>query len=186
MPDPFFIMQNPESWRANSHPKSTSSCRKSTVDLRLEPLIWGENSLPTPLLPPCHHSFCLITIRQLWKAGQMQSDAGQKDESLIPARFAFFLFHFTRILAGCSKRFLSSSRPPPTSFPTCGGFFDVAAAQKRTAELTELMAGEKNNWMIFATWLSSASPSRKLRSCSCRRKWSATPPNFSRASMRSN
>jgi peptide chain release factor 2 len=93
----------------------------------------------------------------------MQTDTGQKNECAVASdRFLLslkfggslelgawdldvsmlFLFPFTRILSGCSKRFPSSSRPPPTNFPTCGGFFDVAAAQKRTAELTELMAGE--------------------------------------------
>jgi hypothetical protein len=33
---------------ANPNPKSTAGSPKSTVDLRLEPLIWGKNGLQTP------------------------------------------------------------------------------------------------------------------------------------------
>ncbi|HTR43580.1 MAG TPA: peptide chain release factor 2 [Pseudomonadales bacterium] len=46
------------------------------------------------------------------------------------------------IVPKCSKRFLSSLRWPPINFRTCGGFFDVATAQKRAGELNVMMAGE--------------------------------------------
>jgi peptide chain release factor 2 len=47
-----------------------------------------------------------------------------------------------RTFARCSRRFLPRLKRPPINFRTCGGFFDVAAAQKRAAELNSIMAGE--------------------------------------------
>ena len=50
---------------ANSQSKSTVSYRKSTVDLGLEPLIWGENGLQTPFLLGSRHSFGPIKTGKL-------------------------------------------------------------------------------------------------------------------------
>jgi hypothetical protein len=43
---------------------------KSTVDLDLEELIWGENGLPAPLLPDLRHCFCPMVTKELWDTGQ--------------------------------------------------------------------------------------------------------------------
>jgi hypothetical protein len=64
--------------QSNSNLKSTVAFPKSTIDSDLEKLIWGENGLPAPLLPDLRHSFRSITTWELWDAGQMQTDAGQK------------------------------------------------------------------------------------------------------------
>jgi peptide chain release factor 2 len=40
------------------------------------------------------------------------------------------------------NRFDLKSTPPPAKRPNCGGFFDVASAQRRLSELDSLMAGE--------------------------------------------
>src|SRR5436190_22346090 len=42
----------------------------------------------------------------------------------------------------CLNRFVSRSKPPRARPRTCGGFFDVASAQRRLTELDSLMAGE--------------------------------------------
>ncbi|HTD66465.1 MAG TPA: PCRF domain-containing protein, partial [Candidatus Limnocylindria bacterium] len=42
----------------------------------------------------------------------------------------------------CLNRFASRSKPPPSRRLSCGGFFDVASAQRRLIELDSLMAGE--------------------------------------------
>ena len=72
--NPLFYIPTP----AISNPKSTPTYRKSTGDLRLEPLIWGENGLPTSFLPACRRSFCPITTRERNRAGQKPTEIGQK------------------------------------------------------------------------------------------------------------
>ena len=62
----------------NSNPKSTPGYRKSTVDLGLEPLIWGKNGLQTLSLPACRHSFCPIKTREWNRANQKPTETGQK------------------------------------------------------------------------------------------------------------
>src|SRR5581483_1043981 len=47
-----------------------------------------------------------------------------------------------RIFLACSRRSKKSCRPPRRKPPTCGGFFDVPALQKRQGEIDALMAGE--------------------------------------------
>jgi hypothetical protein len=42
----------------------------------------------------------------------------------------------------CLNRSDLKSTPPPAKRPNCGGFFDVASAQRRLSELDSLMAGE--------------------------------------------
>jgi hypothetical protein len=74
--NPCFLVQ----FTAHSQSKSTAGHPKSTVDLRCELLICVESGLQTPLLPGYRHSFGSITTRELWDTGQMQTDAGQKDE----------------------------------------------------------------------------------------------------------
>src|SRR3984957_16132126 len=66
----------------NSQPKSTSDYSKSTVDLGLEPLIWGKNGLQTSLLPGLRPSFYPIETMELWDAGQIQTDSDQKINQL--------------------------------------------------------------------------------------------------------
>jgi hypothetical protein len=82
----------------DSNPKSTPAHPKSTIDLGLEPLIWVKNGLQTPLLPACRPSFRATMTRELWNAGQIQtntgkqlnhgtlylSDTGQAESSLAP------------------------------------------------------------------------------------------------------
>ena len=46
------------------------------------------------------------------------------------------------ILHRCSTSSVRKFRPPPTSSPTCGGFFDVARLNQRFAELEAQMTGE--------------------------------------------
>src|SRR5580658_8080365 len=53
----------------------------------------------------------------------------------------------SRVICGmfppvCLRRSKSSCRLPGKKSPTCGGFFDVAGAQKRLAELDSLMSQE--------------------------------------------
>ena len=62
----------------NPNPKSTPRYRKSTVDLRSEPLIWGKNGLQTPLLPGFRRSFCPIKTRKWKRANQKPTETGQK------------------------------------------------------------------------------------------------------------
>ena len=62
----------------NSQPKSTLGYPKSTVDLGLVLLIWVKNGLPTPPLPDSRHSFRPTMTRELWGAGQIQTDTDQK------------------------------------------------------------------------------------------------------------
>jgi len=94
----------------NPNPKSTAGYPKSTVDLWLEPLIWGKNGLQTPSLSLFRYSFCLTMARELWKPNQMQTETGQKMNPLprvpcpvhYPPRQRSFLFslthrHFHRI-----------------------------------------------------------------------------------------
>jgi hypothetical protein len=61
--------------------RPANSQSKSTIDLELEPLIWGKNGLPTPFLPGYRHSFGPIMTGKLWNTGQIQTNTGQKDES---------------------------------------------------------------------------------------------------------
>src|ERR1700677_989374 len=63
---------------ANPKSKSTVTYRKSTVDLRPEPLIWGKTGLQTPFLPRCRQSFYPITTRKWKRANQKPTKAGQK------------------------------------------------------------------------------------------------------------
>jgi hypothetical protein len=51
---------------------------KSTVDLGIEPLIWSKNGLQTSALARHRHSFYPIGTRELKRANQKQTDAGQK------------------------------------------------------------------------------------------------------------
>ena len=64
--------------QANLKPKSTIAPPKSTVDLRLEPLICGKNGLPRLLLPANHDPFSPITTRQLERANQKPTKANRK------------------------------------------------------------------------------------------------------------
>jgi hypothetical protein len=68
--------------QTNSKPKSTAGCRKSTVDLGCELLIWGKNGLPTPASPARRHSFVPITTREMKSANQKQTQTGQKTFTL--------------------------------------------------------------------------------------------------------
>ena len=63
---------------ANSKRKSMVAFPKSTVDLSLELLIWGKNGLQTSPLPDSRHLFRSITMRELWGAGQIQTETDQK------------------------------------------------------------------------------------------------------------
>jgi len=42
----------------------------------------------------------------------------------------------------CLNRFAPRLTPPPRRLPSCGGFFDVASAQRRLTELDSLMGAE--------------------------------------------
>jgi hypothetical protein len=64
--------------QTNPKPKSTAGCRKSTVDLGCELLIWSKNGLPIPLSPPCRHPFRPITAQEMKRANRKQTQAGQK------------------------------------------------------------------------------------------------------------
>lgn len=66
------------SFRACSHPKSTSPNSKSTVDLGCERLIRVEKAAPTRLFLDIGQSFCLITTRHLKRANRIQTATHQK------------------------------------------------------------------------------------------------------------
>jgi hypothetical protein len=61
---------------ANPNCKSTPAYRKSTVDLRLEPLIWGKNGLQTVPLPGWRHLLCPITAWESRRPDQNQTESG--------------------------------------------------------------------------------------------------------------
>jgi hypothetical protein len=63
----------------NPNRKSTAGSPKSTVDLRSEPLIWVEKRPANALSSGFRHSFCPITMRELWNAGQRQTEANKKE-----------------------------------------------------------------------------------------------------------
>jgi hypothetical protein len=93
MPNPFFIMQNLVSLPANSKPKSTFAYPKSTLDLRLEKSIWGDNGLQKPLLPAGQPSFPPIMRRPSRHVGLIQTDTGRKMNLSFPrfSPFSFFI-----------------------------------------------------------------------------------------------
>jgi hypothetical protein len=62
----------------NPNHKSTPCYRKSIVDLGEEPLIWGKNGLQTSAFAVGRHSFRPIMTRELKRANQKQTEAGQK------------------------------------------------------------------------------------------------------------
>jgi hypothetical protein len=66
------------------NPKSTMRYPKSTVDLGLEPLIWGKNTLQTPPLPCRRHPFRPITTREWKHVSQNQTKPDQKMNRLQP------------------------------------------------------------------------------------------------------
>src|ERR1700677_4887211 len=53
-------------------------CCKSTVDLRLEKLIWGKTGLQKSFLLACQCSFSPITTREAKRANQKPTETGQK------------------------------------------------------------------------------------------------------------
>ncbi|HTR43406.1 MAG TPA: hypothetical protein VMH87_17475 [Pseudomonadales bacterium] len=84
-------------WCADSLVEEYSSCAgftsvpmqynpqpKSTVDLGLEPLIWGENTLLKRLFPGSQHSFHTITTRQWSHANQNQTNTNRKINKPLP------------------------------------------------------------------------------------------------------
>jgi hypothetical protein len=63
---------------AISNPKSTPCYPKSTLDLGLEPLIWGKNTLKTLRLSCRRHHFSPITAREWSCQNQIKTETNQK------------------------------------------------------------------------------------------------------------
>ena len=93
-------------YSTSPNPKSTPANPESTVDLGLEPLIWVENTLLTPIFSGAQRSLCPITTRERQRKHQKKTETNQKIyqarcldlgcaqfANILPKHFAFPMGH---------------------------------------------------------------------------------------------